>query len=77
MISQQMIWLQFLPLEKIKIQKIYKFGSQVMQEFEKALKKIYLNLRKQIVVDGEGAKKFITVKICRSKIYSMAKNCFF
>ena len=36
-----------------------------------------LNLAKQIVSDGEGAKKFITVKISGSRSFSSAKNIAF
>ena len=48
-----------------------------MQDFEKALHRLCLNLSKQIVVDGEGAKKFITIKIVGAKSNSMAKNIGF
>ena len=36
-----------------------------------------LNLAKQIVVDGEGAKKFITVKVIGARATTMAKNIGF
>ena len=38
-----------------------------MQKFELALRKLCLNLAKQIVVDGEGAKKFLTIKVINAK----------
>ena len=37
--------------------------DKTIQKFELALKKLCLNLAQQIVVDGEGAKKFLTVKV--------------
>jgi len=49
----------------------------VIQKFETALKKICLNLSKQIVVDGEGAKKFITVKVLNAKSILSAKKIAF
>ena len=36
-----------------------------------------LNLAKQIVVDGEGAKKFVTVKVINAKSVPAAKNIAF
>ena len=39
------------------------FLDPKLQDFEKALHRLCLNLAKQIVVDGEGAKKFITVNV--------------
>ena len=41
------------------------------------MKKLCLNLAKQIVVDGEGAKKFITVKIINAKSFISAKRIAF
>ena len=49
----------------------------VIQKFEVALKKVCLNLAKQIVVDGEGAKKFVTIKILNSKSITSAKKIAF
>ena len=36
-----------------------------------------LNLAKQVVVDGEGAKKFLTVNVINAKSLSSAKNIAF
>ena len=49
----------------------------VIQKFDLALKRICLNLSKQIVIDGEGAKKFITIKVINSKTLGSAKNIAF
>ena len=57
--------------------KIYNILDPKLQDFEKALHRLCLNLAKQIVVDGEGAKKFITVKVIKAKSVSMAKNIGF
>jgi glutamate N-acetyltransferase / amino-acid N-acetyltransferase len=48
-----------------------------VQKFEIALKKLCLNLAKQIVVDGEGAKKFITIRVINAKSLGSAKNIAF
>ena len=62
---------------KVKNPKIYNVLDPKLKEFENALHKVSLNLAKQIVVDGEGAKKFITIKVIEAKSISMAKNiCF-
>jgi len=62
---------------KAKNSKIYNVLDPKLQDFENALHRLCLNLAKQIVVDGEGAKKFITVKVIGAKSNSMAKNIGF
>ena len=62
---------------KAKNSKIYNVLDPKLQEFEKALHRLTLNLAKQIVVDAEGAKKFITVNVIGSRSISMAKNIAF
>ena len=57
--------------------KIYNVLDPKLQEFEKALHTLCLNLAKQIVVDGEGAKKFITIKVVGARSVAMAKNIGF
>jgi len=57
--------------------KIYNVLDPKLQDFEKALHRLCLNLAKQIVVDGEGAKKFITINVIGAKSISMAKNIAF
>ena len=44
---------------------------------ELALKKLCLNLAQQVVVDGEGARKFLTVRVINAKSLSSAKNISF
>ena len=63
--------------KKIKIGQNRNMQDPVIQKFELVLKKLCLNLAKQIVVDGEGAKKFVTVKIINAKSLTMAKNIAF
>ena len=62
---------------KAKNSKIYNVLDPKLLDFEKALHRLALNLAKQIVVDGEGAKKFITVNVVGARSSSMAKNIGF
>ena len=62
---------------KAKNSKIYNVLDPKLQDFEKALHNLCLNLAKQIVVDGEGAKKFITINVIGARSVTMAKNVSF
>lgn len=62
---------------KAKNSKIYNVLDPKLQDFEKALHKLCLNLAKQIVVDGEGAKKFISINVIGARSVTMAKNVGF
>ena len=62
---------------KIKIGQNRSLDDPIIQKFELALKKICSNLAKQVVVDGEGAKKFITIKIKNAKSLMSAKKIAF
>tara|TARA_S200000501_G_scaffold278072_1_gene261908 strand:- start:32 stop:826 length:795 start_codon:yes stop_codon:yes gene_type:complete len=61
----------------IKIGQNISLNDKVVQKFEIALKKLCLNLSKQIVVDGEGAKKFVTINVINAKSLGSAKNIAF
>ena len=61
----------------IKIGQNLSLNDKIVQKFELALKKLCLNLAQQIVVDGEGAKKFLTVKVINAKSLGSAKNIAF
>ena len=63
--------------KKIKNKKLNIISSKEAKKFEKALTMVCLELAKQIVVDGEGAKKFITIKIVNSETIEKAKNIAF
>ena len=63
--------------KKIKIGQNRNMSDPIIQKFEMALKNVCLNLAKQVVVDGEGAKKFITVKIINSRSQISAKKIAF
>jgi len=62
---------------KAKNSKIYNVLDPKLIDFEKALHRLCLNLAKQIVVDGEGAKKFITINVKGARSTNMAKNVAF
>ena len=62
---------------KAKNYKIYNVLDPKLLDFEKALHRLALNLAKQIVVDGEGAKKFVTVQVIGARSLVMAKNIGF
>jgi len=61
----------------LKIGQNLSLTDKVIQKFELALKKLCLNLAKQIVVDGEGAKKFLTINVMNAKSLGSAKNIAF
>ncbi len=63
--------------KKVKIGQNRNITDPIIQKFELALKRLTLNLAKQIVVDGEGAKKFITVKISNAKSMICARKIAF
>ena len=61
----------------IKIGPNLSLNDKVVKKFELGLKKLCLNLAQQIIVDGEGAKKFLTVKVINAKSLGSAKNIAF
>ena len=62
---------------KIKIGHNRGVSDPVIQKFESSLKNVCLNLAKQIVVDGEGAKKFLTINVINAKSTLSAKKIAF
>ena len=63
--------------KKLKLGQNRNIDDPIMQKFEIALKKICLNLAKQIVIDGEGAKKFVTIKVINARSLTSAKKIAF
>ena len=61
----------------LKIGQNLSLNDKVIQKFELALKKLCLNLAKQVVVDGEGAKKFVTINVMNAKSLGSAKKIAF
>jgi len=62
---------------KVKNSKIYNILDPKLKRFEKALHNVMLNLSKQIVTDGEGAKKFITINVIKARSIQGAKKIAF
>ena len=62
---------------KVQNSKIYNILDQKLKGFEKALHNVMLNLSKQIVADGEGAKKFITINVIKARSIQGAKKIAF
>jgi len=62
---------------KVKNSKIYNVLDPKLKGFEKALHNVMLNLSKQIVTDGEGAKKFITINVTKARSIQAAKKIAF
>ena len=63
--------------KKVKLGNLTSISSPTIIKFEEALKTVCLDLAKQIVVDGEGAKKFISINVINSKSISAAKKIAF
>ena len=62
---------------KAKHSKINNFNDVKIKEFDNALNKVLLNLAKRVVADGEGASKFITIKVQNCKNENDAKKIAF
>ena len=62
---------------KVKNSNIKSINDNKIKNFDKALHSVLLNLAKRIVADGEGATKFITINIIKSKTEEEAKKIAF
>jgi|TARA_B110000037_G_scaffold87796_1_gene104080 glutamate N-acetyltransferase / amino-acid N-acetyltransferase len=62
---------------KVKNPIINNINDKKIVSFDKALHSVLLNLSKRIVVDGEGASKFITINAIKSKNINDAKKIAF
>jgi glutamate N-acetyltransferase/amino-acid N-acetyltransferase len=62
---------------KVKNPIINNINDKKIINFDKALHSVLLNLSKRIVADGEGASKFITVNVVKSKNANDAKKIAF
>ncbi len=62
---------------KAKHSKINNINDERIKEFDEALNKVLLNLAKRVVADGEGASKFITIKVQNCKTDIDAKKIAF
>ncbi len=57
--------------------KVNNITDKKLKDFEQSLNKVLLNLAKRVVADGEGASKFITIKVFDSKSDLEAKKIAF
>mgnify|MGYP006140154449 CR=1 FL=1 len=62
---------------KIKNANIKTINDKKIEEFDKALHSVLLNLSKRIASDGEGASKFVTVQVKNCKTQEDAKKIAF
>ncbi len=62
---------------KVKNSTINNINDKKIKSFDQALHSVLLNLSKRIVADGEGATKFITINIIKSKSDNDAKKIAF
>ena len=62
---------------KIKNSNIKNINDKKIKSFNEALHSVLLNLAKRVVSDGEGATKFVTIKVLKSKTESDAKKIAF
>ncbi len=59
---------------QVKMNQIKNINDPNLVEFKKSLSKLMLNLAKQIVRDGEGAKKLVHIKVINAKTNKSAKK---
>jgi glutamate N-acetyltransferase/amino-acid N-acetyltransferase len=62
---------------KVKNADIKNITDKKIQDFDKSLHSVLLNLSKRVVADGEGASKFITINVAKSKTEEDAKKIAF
>ena len=62
---------------QLKNKKINDFSDKFLNNFKKCISNIMLNLAKQIVIDGEGAKKIIEISVENAKTVNSAKKIAF
>ena len=67
----------FFATKKIKHPKIKSINDEKLQEFDKSLHSVLLSLAKRIAADGEGASKFISVKVRKARTFIDAKKVAF
>jgi glutamate N-acetyltransferase / amino-acid N-acetyltransferase len=62
---------------KAKHGTINNISDKKIKDFDESLNKVMLNLAKRVVADGEGASKFITIKVLNAKTENDAKKITF
>ncbi len=73
----RMIWFQYFQQQELKINH-KNINDSIIKDFDNSLHEVLLNLAKRVVADGEGASKFVTIKVNSAKTREDAKKiCFF
>ncbi len=67
----------FFSTKKAKHSMIKNISDKKLEEFDKSLHSVLLNLAKRIAADGEGASKFISVNVLNAKNFLDAKKVAF
>ncbi len=62
---------------QLKNEKVNNFSDKFLNNFKQCISNIMLELAKQIVIDGEGAKKIITISVEKAKSITSAKKIAF
>ena len=76
-IQVQMIWLVFFLQATLIIKKLKSYKDKNLNEFDKSLNNVLKNLAKSVAADGEGASKFVIIKVEKCKNENDAKKiCF-
>ena len=63
--------------KKAKHPKIKNINDKKIKDFDQALNTVLLNLAKRVAADGEGASKFVSVKVLNAKNFLEAKKVAF
>jgi glutamate N-acetyltransferase/amino-acid N-acetyltransferase len=61
----------------VKNKTIKNINDSIIKDFDNSLHEVLLNLAKRVVADGEGASKFVTIKVNSSKTREDAKKIAF
>ena len=67
----------FFATKKVKHAKIKNINDKKLEEFDKSLHAVLLNLAKRVAADGEGSSKFISVNVLNAKTFYDAKKVAF
>ena len=62
---------------KVKNKIIKNINDPIIKDFDISLHSVLLNLAKRVAADGEGASKFITIKVSNAKVQDDAKKIAF
>ena len=63
--------------KKVRHQKINNINEDKIKHFDTSLHSVLLNLAKRVAADGEGASKFVSIKVLNAKTFTDAKKVAF